>query len=465
MCIIGVSVRRIFFALLTIGFFVIVSGIEVNAAVLSVPSEHKTIQDAINAASSGDTVQVSAGTYKEQIKLKEGVTLKGEGYEKTIIDGGKKDGNVVKGANDSVIEGFTIKNSGTIGMHGATMDASIRIESASMGIKNNRIVNNNVGILLFHSPASLISNNIIEMNRNDGISSFYSNPHIENNIIHKNGIYGIFCSGSKPTVVNNTIVENPTGIYTEVTSSVVKNNIFANSKTLGFQIVESPGDQKGVEPYLSYNLFWKNGYDLSNVKKKDGDVEKDPMFVDIAKGDFRLKQGSPAVNSGDPDSKYNDPDGSRADIGAFGGAYAVIAGGKGKNRDWASYKKSRESEIAAIEKNYTTARLGEKGSKQYSEENTRVNYLSYCTPCHGQEGKGDGPLAETLEEGVEPRDHTSAEYFSQKTDKDIFEVIKFGGANAGFSEAMPPFSTDLSDDNIMNLVKYIRALCKCQYKE
>lgn len=436
----------------------------VESEVLSVPSKFKGIQDAINAASSGDVIQVSAGTYKEQIKLKPGIALKGEGYEKTIIDGGNKDGDVVVGANDTVIEGFTIRNSGSRGKYADDMDSGIKIDNASMAVLNNRIVNNNAGILLFHGLTSLIANNIIGESKKFGVYMSYSTPFIENNIVYGNKVYGIFCTASKPMIADNTIVSNPTGIYTEVTSSTVKNNIFADSSVIGFQIVESPRDQKGVEPYLSYNLYWKNGHDRSNVEKGEGEIVKDPMFVNASKGDFKLKSGSPAINGGDPDSKYNDPDGSRADIGAFGGPYAMVTGGKGNIRDWVSYKKIREGDTY-VEKDYSKARLGERGSKEYSEENTRVNYLSYCSPCHGQQGKGDGPLAESLEEGVEPRDHTSAEYFSQKTDDEIFEVIKYGGAKAGFSEAMPPFSTDLNDDAITGLVKHIRGLCNCQYKK
>jgi cytochrome c oxidase cbb3-type subunit 3 len=434
-----------------------------DAAVLSVPSQFKSIQDAINVASSGDTVQVSAGVYKEQIKLKAAVILKGEGYEKTTIDGSKKDGSVVIGANDAVIEGFTIMNSGTRGRHGDAMDAGIRIESSAMAVLSNRIVNNNAGILLFHGSTSLVANNIIEDNETFGVYLIFANPLVENNIIYRNKVHGIFCTYSKPEIVNNTIADNPTGIFTEVTSSVVKNNIIVNSKAIGFQIAESPRDQKGVEPYLSYNVFWHNGHDLSNTEKGTGDITKDPLFVDGAKRDFRLKSESPAVNAGDPDSKYNDSDGGRADAGAFGGPNSIADQGKG--RDWASFKKTKEGETAEIEKNYASARLGEKGSKQYREENTRVNYYSYCTPCHGQTGKGDGPLAEDLEEGVVPRDHTSAEYFSQKTDDEIFEVIKHGGVKAGFSETMPPFDGQISDDDMRDLVKFIRGLCNCQYNK
>src|SRR3989338_4923159 len=252
--------RSIITLILSFLLVAMVSGFNgAEAKVLSVPSQYKTIQGAINATSSGDVIQVSVGVYKEQIKLKEGIVLKGEGYEKTIIDGGNKNGDVVVGANDTVIEGFTIRNSGSRGLTSNAMDSGIKIDNASMAVLNNRIVNNNAGILLFNGLTSLIANNVIEENKKFGIYMLYSTPFVENNIVYENKVYGIYCASSKPMIAYNTIISNPTGIYTEVTSSIVKNNIFDDSNVIGFQIVESPRDQKGVEPYLSYNIYWNNG--------------------------------------------------------------------------------------------------------------------------------------------------------------------------------------------------------------
>ncbi len=47
-----------------------------------------------------------------------------------------------------------------------------------------------------------------------------------------------------------------------------------------------------------------------------GNIAADPLFIDIAADDLRLLPGSPCINSGDPAS-FPDPDGSRADMGAF----------------------------------------------------------------------------------------------------------------------------------------------------
>ena len=69
---------------------------------LKVPQQYRTIQAAIDAANSGDTILVASGIYKENIQLADGVLLQGAGAAVTTIDGGGE-GRVVEGAKGSVI--------------------------------------------------------------------------------------------------------------------------------------------------------------------------------------------------------------------------------------------------------------------------------------------------------------------------------------------------------------------------
>jgi mono/diheme cytochrome c family protein len=84
-------------------------------------------------------------------------------------------------------------------------------------------------------------------------------------------------------------------------------------------------------------------------------------------------------------------------------------------------------------------------------------YGQFCASCHGQSGKGDGAAAAAL--NPKPRDHTDKEYMSKMSDADMLNVIKNGGASIGRSPLMPPWGASLKDEQIQDIVAYIRTLC------
>jgi cytochrome c oxidase cbb3-type subunit 3 len=86
-------------------------------------------------------------------------------------------------------------------------------------------------------------------------------------------------------------------------------------------------------------------------------------------------------------------------------------------------------------------------------------YGQFCASCHGQSGKGDGPAAAAL--NPKPRDHTDKETMSKLSDDDLLKVIKNGGASVGKSPLMPAWGASLKDDQIKDVIAYVRTLC-CQ---
>jgi len=50
-----------------------------------------------------------------------------------------------------------------------------------------------------------------------------------------------------------------------------------------------------------------------------GNIFAPPSFANAETGDYHLAAGSPCIDAGHPDPAYNDGDGSRCDMGAFGG--------------------------------------------------------------------------------------------------------------------------------------------------
>jgi len=84
--------------------------------------------------------------------------------------------------------------------------------------------------------------------------------------------------------------------------------------------------------------------------------------------------------------------------------------------------------------------------------NGKVTYTTYCVPCHGDKGRGDGVAASGLSKP--PADHSSAKVQAQ-ADGAIFWKI-FTGNNP-----MPSYKM-LTQTQIWELVNYIRTLSKAK---
>ncbi|MES2345143.1 MAG: hypothetical protein V4494_04310 [Chlamydiota bacterium] len=61
--------------------------VHLNGAIINVPADSPTIQGAVNmAAASGDTIQIAAGTYIEEVQvINKSLTIIGAGENSTII--------------------------------------------------------------------------------------------------------------------------------------------------------------------------------------------------------------------------------------------------------------------------------------------------------------------------------------------------------------------------------------------
>jgi hypothetical protein len=134
-----------------------------------------------------------------------------------------------------------------------------------------------------------ITGNIAEKNNGGGIACFYA-FEIINNTITRNSVAdlgtggGIFSSRATPIVSNTIVYENyaPAGQQDELAGT----------------FVVTYSDIKGGWPGT-------------------GNIDADPVFVGPYNQDFYLRWHSPCINAGDPDPMYNDPDGTRNDMGAF----------------------------------------------------------------------------------------------------------------------------------------------------
>jgi len=197
------------------------------SSTIYVPDDFSTIQEAIDAASSGDTVIVRPGTYVENIDFaQKAITVKSElGPAGTIIDGNQVMAVVTFQSgegSDSLLEGFTLTN-------GLGEDLSPYFISGG-------------AITCENSSSPTITKNVVEYNQSEfggGIAcGGGSAPTITQNFIRRNTADvggGIFCDKSTPVISGNVISENTAqsrggGLYLrEATPTITDNFIERNT--------------------------------------------------------------------------------------------------------------------------------------------------------------------------------------------------------------------------------------------
>jgi len=90
-----------------------------------------------------------------------------------------------------------------------------------------------------------------------------------------------------------------------------------------------------------------------------------------------------------------------------------------------------------------------------------ATYQQLCASCHGPRGAGDGPAGQALD--PKPAHHNDGAYMNALTNEHLFRVIKEGGAAVGKSPMMAPWGGALSDDQIWNVVVFVRSLAQPPY--
>ncbi|MCB9777273.1 MAG: hypothetical protein H6742_01750 [Alphaproteobacteria bacterium] len=114
------------------------------------------------------------------------------------------------------------------------------------------------------------------------------------------------------------------GIYASGSSSAtVLNSIVANASSQGV-LIDSGASYLGSysNVYGSGSLNYAGTTDPTGVS---GNISSNPLFTDISldgdytNDDYTLRSTSPSVDAGNPSSAYDDADGTRNDMGAYGG--------------------------------------------------------------------------------------------------------------------------------------------------
>ena len=92
----------------------------------------------------------------------------------------------------------------------------------------------------------------------------------------------------------------------------------------------------------------------------------------------------------------------------------------------------------------------------------KVQYDANCVGCHGATGKGDGAAAAAL--NPKPQDHTNGKSMNALTDKYLFDIIRNGGKAVQKAAIMPAANKKLTDQDVWDMVAYIRSLADPPYK-
>ncbi len=83
-----------------------------------------------------------------------------------------------------------------------------------------------------------------------------------------------------------------------------------------------------------------------------------------------------------------------------------------------------------------------------------IAFRTYCVLCHGANGKGDGRASKMYT--PRPANLTVSPF----NDKYKEMIIRGGGASVGRSAYMPPWGEELTEEQITDLVAFLRELRK-----
>lgn len=285
----------------------------IQSSTINVPGDFRTIQDAINAAIDGDTIQVASGTYKETLGIiDKDLTLKGQGKDNTIIDGinSREQSTVFVDGGNINISGFTIKN----GVWG------LIINNSKVSVVSNNIIDGNksTGLGCFDTSSIKISDNIITNTQpfsgvlgrgfGSGMEVGGSNITLTGNIIEKNAEVGVAIFNSSGAIKKNTIMDNNDSgleIFKSSNIDITDNLIEGNGKVRNFGVVVLDSDtlfftnnvikNNEVGLYLQEassikvidNVIGKNsGAGISVQAAKDVEISDNQITDGISSGGF-----------------------------------------------------------------------------------------------------------------------------------------------------------------------------------
>ena len=256
---------------------VLLFGIEAIASVLNVPSDYPTIQEALDAASCGDTVKVAPGIYYENVRIPKPLVLWGSGSSSTTIDGSRIDRVVRVEADSCLVKGFLIQNSGVTDPTGAGIyilgddaiieemqflndDKGVEIQTPHQNtvVRNSLFSDNNIGIWLHYSTSgTFITGNTVLDKNYIGVYLVHTDFNRIENIRISNGRNGIYLWRSNNNIIQGNILDSIERMGIQLTYSdsnfVLKNRISGMGGSWGSCVFV---DRRSDSNVISGNLLF-----------------------------------------------------------------------------------------------------------------------------------------------------------------------------------------------------------------
>ncbi len=197
---------------------------------INVPAQYSTIQAAVDAAITGNTICVEAGVYNEDVWIKKSIKLSGTSNIGGSIINGQSPllATVIINADNVTLEGFTINGVAPDNTPGVRDVPALLIWEAHSNniVQYNKIKSGNGGIVIRADAKQnnhLIKNNILESNNSPlavKVSGAPLDPSKPSNKVD-------FISNTFVGTVNQTDVADTGIVLTEhATNSLIERNLF-----------------------------------------------------------------------------------------------------------------------------------------------------------------------------------------------------------------------------------------------
>lgn len=139
-----------------------------------------------------------------------------------------------------------------------------------------------------------------------------------NSVVHG----GISAHSGTLIVENSVILGGGVRMFGMNPASRVRANVVARAPCG----IDWGGGEAGADggPAVELNNLWDNRSNFcGDAPATAGNLSADPLFVNEADGNYAVRPGSPNIDAGPDEPGRLDPDGSRNDIGAWGGPLSL----------------------------------------------------------------------------------------------------------------------------------------------